>query len=487
MKQTKYCPFKKNVYITAAVLAAAVLASCASTENGEEALGISLDRAIREAAVNIEARLEPGMKIALLNFNSPGEGFSEYVLGEISGYLVNSGKLVVVDRRELDLIRQEEQFQLSGEVSDESAQSIGHKLGAQIIVSGSMTSVGGMYRFRVWTLAVESAAIITSSAADINPKDTKTASLLEGASPAAPQSAPPLLSMRHGEHVVSVAYSADSSRIVSAGGRYIIIWDAENGRELITLSGHTENVHSVAYSPDGRRIASGSYDGAIKVWDAETGRLLRTIAAGSAVNSSMTYSPDSRRIVSGGFDIPDATVTIWDAESGRKLRTISYSGTPFVTSVAYSPDGRRIVSGDTSSIIKIWDAESGRELRTILGVNGEFGISAAYSPDGGRIVSGGYGENIKIWDAESGRLMGSIPGNNAVNSMACSPNGRRIVSGGSDDKNNGIITVWDAESGRELRTFLAHTDHVNSVAYSRDGRRIVSGANDNTVKVWEAP
>jgi WD40 repeat protein len=483
MKQTKYCPL--NVYVAVAVLAMTVLASCTSTGNGGGAVGISLDEAIREAAANIEERLEPGMKIALLNFSSPREGFSEYVLEEISGYLVNSGKLVVVDRRELDLIRREEQFQLSGEVSDESAQSIGRKLGAQIIVSGSLVSIGGSYRFRVRTLAVESAAIITSSAVDIGQKDMKTASLLEGAS-SAPQSAPPLLSMRHGEHVVSVAYSTDSRRIVSAGGSYIIIWDGENGRELATLSGHTGNVHSVAYSPDGKRIASGSYDGTIKVWDAETGRLLRTISGGNTVNSSMAYSPDGRRIVSGGFDFPDATVTIWDAESGRKLRTLSISDTPFVTSVAYSPNGRNIVSGDTSSIIKIWDAESGRELRTILGINGYFEISASYSPDGRRIVSWGPGENIKIWDAESSRLLLTISGN-AVNSMAYSPDGRQIVSGGSDDKDNGIITVWDAESGREVRTFLAHTDHVNSVMYSPDGRRIVSGANDNTVRVWQAP
>jgi WD40 repeat protein len=483
MKQTKYCPL--NVYVAVAVLAMIVLASCISTGNGGGVEGISLDEAIREAAANIEERLEPGMKIALLNFSAPREGFSEYVLEEISGYLVNSGKLVVVDRRELDLIRREEQFQLSGEVSDESAQSIGRKLGAQIIVSGSLVSIGGVHRFRVRTLAVESAAIITSSAVDIGPKDIKTASLLEGAS-SAPQSVPPLLSMRHGEHIVSVAYSTDSRRIVSAGGSYIIIWDAENGRELATLSGHTENVHSVAYSPDGRRIASGSYDGTIKIWDAESGRLLRTISAENAVNSSMTYSPDGRRIVSGGFDIPNATVTIWDAENGRKLRALLIPGTPFVTSAAYSPDGRRIVSGDTSSIIKIWDAESGRELRTILGVNGDLGISVAYSPDGKCVISWGYGENIKVWDTESGRLLRTISGN-TVNSMAYSPDGRRIVSGRSDDKDNGIITVWDAESGRELRTFLAHTDHVNSVMYSPNGRYIVSGANDNTVKVWEAP
>jgi TolB-like protein len=191
MKKTGYSPFGGKVYV-AAVLLGAVLASCTSTRSGGwQALpppqtpaqpeALTLDEAIKEAVANIEARLEPGAKIALLNFSSPREAFSEYVLEELSGCLVNGGKLVVVDRRELDLIRREEQFQLSGEVSDESAQSIGRKLGAQFIVSGSLTGTGKVYRFRVKTLAVESAAIAATSAADINPRDGKAVSLLTGA------------------------------------------------------------------------------------------------------------------------------------------------------------------------------------------------------------------------------------------------------------------------------------------------------------------
>jgi hypothetical protein len=50
-------------------------------------------------------------------------------------------------------------FQMSGEVSDESAQSIGRKLGAQIIVSGSIAPLGDLYRLRIRAIEVESAAI----------------------------------------------------------------------------------------------------------------------------------------------------------------------------------------------------------------------------------------------------------------------------------------------------------------------------------------
>ena len=161
---------------------AVFLSACAS--GGSTAPAISLDRAIKEAAENIENNLDKGVVVALLNFSSTSQSFSEHVLEELSGALVNSGKLTVVDRDKLELIRQEEQFQLSGEVSDESAINIGRKLGAQMIVTGSLRTTGSGYRFRVTTLSVETAAVKTYSSSVIHEKDKDTVFLLASSKPA---------------------------------------------------------------------------------------------------------------------------------------------------------------------------------------------------------------------------------------------------------------------------------------------------------------
>jgi len=100
-----------------------VLTAC-STNKGQAVNTVPLDQAIQEATRNIEDNVQAGQKIAVLNFTSPTDQFSAYVLEELSDKLVNEKKLTVVDRKDLDLIRQEENFQLSGEVSDESAQAI---------------------------------------------------------------------------------------------------------------------------------------------------------------------------------------------------------------------------------------------------------------------------------------------------------------------------------------------------------------------------
>jgi len=156
-----------------------LLASCAT--GGTIVKTISLDQAIQEASQYIENRLEQGVIIALLNFSSASERFSDYVLEGLSEHLVKGGKLVVVDRKDLDLIRKEEQFQLSGEVSDESAQAIGKKLGAQVIISGILNDLGRSYLFRIKTLVVETAAIAATASSEISVREERVIHLLEGA------------------------------------------------------------------------------------------------------------------------------------------------------------------------------------------------------------------------------------------------------------------------------------------------------------------
>jgi hypothetical protein len=53
-------------------------------------------------------------------------------------------------------------YQMSGEVSEASAQEIGQKLGAQAVVSGSLINMGTSYRFRTKVINVSRASIETS-------------------------------------------------------------------------------------------------------------------------------------------------------------------------------------------------------------------------------------------------------------------------------------------------------------------------------------
>ncbi|MDR0760175.1 MAG: hypothetical protein LBF74_08705, partial [Treponema sp.] len=62
---------------------------------------VSLDDGIRQSAVEIEGRLTEGSKIVVLNFSSPSVRLADYVIDELTGCIVNGGKIVVVDRQNL--------------------------------------------------------------------------------------------------------------------------------------------------------------------------------------------------------------------------------------------------------------------------------------------------------------------------------------------------------------------------------------------------
>jgi TolB-like protein len=128
---------------------------------------INIDEAVRNAARGVEDVLSQGTIVAVLNFASPTETFSEHVIEELTGELVMGRKLTIVDRHSLDLVRNELDLNLSGDVSDESAQAIGRMLGAQSIITGSLTNMGTFHRFRIRVINVETATIQVQVSLDI--------------------------------------------------------------------------------------------------------------------------------------------------------------------------------------------------------------------------------------------------------------------------------------------------------------------------------
>jgi WD40 repeat protein/serine/threonine protein kinase len=69
----------------------------------------------------------------------------------------------------------------------------------------------------------------------------------------------------------------------------------------------------------------------------------------------------------------------------------------------------------------------------------------------------------------------------AVISVAFNRDGQLLVTGAQA----GVVTVWQAKTGQELRKWLAHRENVTSVEFSPNGRYIATGSWDRTVKVWD--
>lgn len=130
-------------------------AAMASQANLQKVYG-----ALNNAVEALIADLPQNSTIAILNVSSDNQTVSEYVIDELEYKLVDAKKFRIVDRRRIDQIRSEQNFQASGDVDDNSAVSIGNMLGASIVITGNIT--GSMtQRLVLRALDVKTAQIIT--------------------------------------------------------------------------------------------------------------------------------------------------------------------------------------------------------------------------------------------------------------------------------------------------------------------------------------
>ncbi|MDR1250560.1 MAG: CsgG/HfaB family protein, partial [Treponema sp.] len=100
-----------------------------------------------------------GSKLAIVYVTARDAEVSEYITGELEFIMVGKG-FTLIDRSQLDRIRREQEYQMSGEVDDTQAVSIGKIAGANVILTGAVTGSGELRRLRLRALSTESGQVL---------------------------------------------------------------------------------------------------------------------------------------------------------------------------------------------------------------------------------------------------------------------------------------------------------------------------------------
>jgi hypothetical protein len=145
---------------------------------------MTLDNAIMDAVKFLSTRLDKGTIIAVTNFEAETKELSDFIIQELSDAFTNTGNVTVVQRRRLEVLQAELDFNMSSSVNDATAKRIGEFVGAGILISGSISSYRDMYRMRIQAIVTDTAevkgsrtinvkydATLTSFLGKINPAD----------------------------------------------------------------------------------------------------------------------------------------------------------------------------------------------------------------------------------------------------------------------------------------------------------------------------
>ena len=266
-------------------------------------------------------------------------------------------------------------------------------------------------------------------------------------------------------------------------------WEAEMALRKATmenstaLQGHRDRIISTCFSPDNQRLLSYSGDGTAKIWDASTGRVLMTLAEQSHDISFASYSPSGNYIVTTN---KDSTIRIWESHSAKPLKTIHAPARS--VSASFSPDERQIAVADLDLSIRVWDISTGK-IVTSCKFKEFLPWNVIYSADGNKIIFSTMGDYCPVvaLDAKTGnelfRSEKPKDQHEMILSLACSQDSKKILTASTDS----TVRVWDISTGDNLLVLKNKQPQMMIFsAFIMEGKAILGISFNKIITVWNA-
>ncbi|WZH44545.1 WD40-repeat-containing domain protein [Fusarium acuminatum] len=302
------------------------------------------------------------------------------------------------------------------------------------------------------------------------------------------------------------------------------------GQDVALLKGHDEIVISLDIDWSGHWIATGAKDNTARLWRVDPANnsytcwavfsghaeslgavaLPKSIPAESSAARSDPLSHPPPFLITGS---QDQTVKKWEIPRTPQQKGHKSGSRALYTRKAHDKDinainvhhsGQLFASASQDKTVKIWSTEEG-EVQGILRGHKRGVWTVQFSPaqlpaiqgeDGpvtgkGVVLTGSGDKTIKLWNLASYTCVRTFEGHsNSVLKVAWlkmpsnqeqSKKRVQFTSAGGD----GLVKVWDANSGEAECTLDNHEDRVWVVAVHPENNTIISGSGDSTVTFWK--
>jgi eukaryotic-like serine/threonine-protein kinase len=275
----------------------------------------------------------------------------------------------------------------------------------------------------------------------------------------------------------------------ASGDGAITIWDLKSGAELGPVTDHAGQVAGLTYSPDGKRLAWVSLDKKVRVWDLAAGRELRSFNVKEP--GPLAFSPDGSQLA------VTRPLRVWNLADGREAVALDgHAG--LENAIAFCPSGDHLATSRENQAVSLYSVGTGEQILMLKGHTAA-ATGVAFDRSGPALYSCSRNGDIKAWSVTLSqpfvKLVGPIaapvseqsfqqyPWNGQLPSAGClsfSPDGKTLATPQSAK----TIALWDAETGKLIRSLSVSGGPMGAVSFSPDGSQIATIGALSQVGLW---
>ncbi|KAI5613490.1 angio-associated migratory cell protein [Silurus asotus] len=336
---------------------------------------------------------------------------------------------------------------------------------------------------------------------------------------------------KHTGSVFCVSLDPVSNNLAITGGEddKAYVWNIIDGEMLFECTGHKDSVTCATFSHDSKLVASGDMSGLIKVWKVEAKEEIWSFEVGDL--EWLQWHPCAPVLLAG---TADGNMWMWKIPSGE-CKTFQGPNCQ-ATSGRILPDGKRAMVGYEDGTLRLWDLKQGNAIHIIKGYDGHQGplTSLECNKDGTLVLTGSTDGQAKLINTSTGKVLGSflnekseekntmeeqdsisvesvgfcnvlpliavayLDGSLAIFDLTTQSLRHRckhevgIVHLQWEQNSalvatcnlGGIMTLWDARSGKMVAEYHGHTAEILDFTLNRDSSMAVTAGGDHKAKVF---
>ncbi|GAP84105.1 putative small nucleolar ribonucleoprotein complex subunit [Rosellinia necatrix] len=335
--------------------------------------------------------------------------------------------------------------------------------------------------------------------------------------------------------IMALATNSEDIRIVSVsepGDSSALVPSEYFGRDVALLKGHDDIIITLDVDWSGHWVATGAKDNTAKIWRVDPKNnsyicwvtfqghaesvtavalpRIRPVDGSKAYAEPLNHPP--QYLLTGSSD---QTIKRWEipreqqegqqhAKSGIRASYTRKAHDKDINAIDVSNSGHVFASASQDKVVKIWSLEEG-EVQGILRGHRRGVWSVSFAPSDtpvlqgeqgsvagkGVVITGSGDKTIKLWSLTDYTCLRTFEGHsNSVLKVAwlnIPPPDQRskkpiLIASAAGD---GLVKVWDVNSGENECTLDNHEDRVWALAVHPHTNMIVSGSGDSTVTFWK--